>query len=134
MDQSTPCQIRTDDHLPEKQRGWTATLTELALTISVSIVVFTEAFLKEGLLLLCLLDCPVEQDHDQKDDSDYQKNDVDKIHDQPLSSRCTVPTSGFEPLTSLLSARRSNQLSYAGLLLHTSMYFAPTLGLEPRIS
>ncbi len=80
----TPCQIRTDDILPEKQRGWTATLMELTLTISVSIVVLTEAFLKEGLLLLCPLDCPVEQDHDQKADSDYQKNDVDEIHDLPL--------------------------------------------------
>lgn len=129
----TPCRIRTDDLLPEKQRGWTATLMELALTIRIPIVIPAEAFLKEGLLLFCPLYGPVEQNYGQKDDSDYRKNDVDKIHDQPPSSRCTVPTSGFEPLTSVLSGQRSNQLSYAGLLLHTSRYYAPTLGLEPRI-
>ena len=79
---STPCRIRTDDLLPEKQRGWTATLTELALTVSVSIVSLTEAFLKEGLLLFCPLNCPVEQDNEQNDDSDYCKNDEENIHDQ----------------------------------------------------
>jgi hypothetical protein len=30
---STPCRIRTDDILPEKQRGWTATLTEHAIQL-----------------------------------------------------------------------------------------------------
>lgn len=57
---------------------------ELALTISVPIVVFTEAFLKEGLLLLCPLYSPIEQNHGQKDDSDNEKNDVDEFHDQPF--------------------------------------------------
>lgn len=52
-------------------------LTELTFTICVPIVTLAEAFLKEGLLPFCHLNCPVEQQ--SGDNKHYDNTEEDEV-------------------------------------------------------